>query len=341
MYNDFPFFIESHNIGENKSEHSTILINDDKEDYKIFSHNLNPLKTVNDDYSFEELNLEKISTIPFSKDLELLSNDIIIEYNNDSPRNQIKEIKFHINTNEQNKNSKKLDNHLMLKRKRNIDEEIQTKKICSTNINSSSINKKRRRNTSNNRNKSFHRKKHEAQDNDNVLRKIQVHYISFITCFVNDIVEEFYPNKNIPKFNIIDYQIKKKVNHNYVEDLKKKTIGDILQLRVSPKMKKSGENANKEIYNKVLEKCPELRDFFLKNYITVFKKYYFDEDYKENQFNQVNGKIINLSSKTKTFKNLIQKNGLLKENIRKVVFNYYFKCHKRIKKLKKPKFTTK
>ena len=64
---------------------------------------------------------------------------------------------------------------------------------------------------------------HGASDDDNVMRKIQVHFLSFIINFVNDIIRTFV-NKNVPLFKNFDYKIKKIVNRKSVENVKSKKL---------------------------------------------------------------------------------------------------------------------
>ena len=47
---------------------------------------------------------------------------------------------------------------------------------------------------------------------DNLLRKIQIHYLSFIISFINDILK--YLNYN-QRFFKLDYRLKKNVYHNF------------------------------------------------------------------------------------------------------------------------------
>ena len=95
------------------------------------------------------------------------------------------------------------------------------------------------------------KKTHEATDDDNIHRKIQVHYISFITHFINDIIINFVKSRKAPLFKNIDYKLKKIVNQKYFQDLKSKKIADILKMRPSPKMKNHESFVNEVIYNKV------------------------------------------------------------------------------------------
>ena len=91
------------------------------------------------------------------------------------------------------------------------------------------------------------KKIHTASDDDNILRKIQVHFLSFVTNYINDIIKKFISDKKVPLFKNIDYKIKKLVNHKFIEELKSKNIAELLQLRPSPKMKIHDEYVNKNI----------------------------------------------------------------------------------------------
>ena len=140
-------------------------------------------------------------------------------------------------------------------------------------------------------------KKHTASDDDNILRKVQVQYISFIIHCSNDMVSLFVDDyKNNPCFKDVDYKLKKVVNHKNVENLKKMTIGEIIQFKITPKIKKKEKNENEKSLKLILEKCPFLQKYFETNYLDFFRQYYKNEfDYFE-----VNGQIIPFSEKTKT-----------------------------------------
>ena len=178
------------------------------------------------------------------------------------------------------------------------------------------------------------RKVHSASDDDNILRKIQVHFLSFIISFTNDVICTFSKEKDIPLFKNLDYKIKKVVNHKSIENLKKKTISEILQFKVSPKMKICDESVNRRIFAIIWARLPLLHKFLQTNYLTFFKDYYYDI---KNKKIEVNGIEIQLSSKTKTFNDLIEKNSNYKEKIKYVAINYFLNCYKRIKK---PNFRT-
>ena len=97
----------------------------------------------------------------------------------------------------------------------------------------------------------------------NVIQiKIQVHFITFLIRLANDALKTVFGKKTKFQFKDVKYKLKKIINYNYVENLKKKTYGDILQMIISPKNKNFGENANKQILIKVCEDSFELKKLF-------------------------------------------------------------------------------
>ena len=107
---------------------------------------------------------------------------------------------------------------------------------------------------------------HNASDYDNVLRKIQVHFLSFIVYFVNDLIEAFLPKNRELRFKNINYDLKKTVSHSYVQLLKNKKIGEILQFQASCKNRKFDFSINQQIFEKVCQLSPFLKNF--SNYLT-------------------------------------------------------------------------
>ena len=170
-------------------------------------------------------------------------------------------------------------------------------------------------------------KVHSAVDDDNVLRKIQVHFLSFTTNYINDIIKVFAISRNMPYFKKIDYGIKKIVKHRYIECLKSMTIGEILQLRASSKMKIHDESVNRNIYKKVCSLFPFMEAYLQRNIVSLFKEYY----YNKSKIFIVNGKVIPLSLNTKTFNDLINKNYAYKEKFKRIATNYFLNNNKKKK----------
>ena len=155
--------------------------------------------------------------------------------------------------------------------------------------------KGRKKNSDNN---IYYGKIHNKYSKDNITRKIQVNYISFIYFFVNIILEELNIN---PRFKKINYKFKKNVNQNYISQLKNSTIGEILCQEISPKYtKNSGEN--KKVFEK-LQNMPIIKDILSSNYLSLFQIY--KEGIKNIKISNIN---INFADKKiKMYKYIEQK----------------------------------
>jgi hypothetical protein len=173
-------------------------------------------------------------------------------------------------------------------------------------------------------------KNHDKFSSDNILRKIQVHFISFIVFFLNDILKSFGIRE---KFLKLDYKFKKDVNKQKFAELKSKNIGEIISSKISIKYKKK-ENVNKNLYEH-LKTNVFLRTIFDMNYMTVFRIFYMK---KEKTLDlRIFGieKEITLSKKTETYYELLEKEKS-KENNEKYI-NLINECLNK-KFLKEKKF---
>lgn len=292
------------------------LLNDNKD-------NINSIKN----------NIENINKI-------ILNNiNMISTYNNiliyDKEKIQISENKNQINnqaiinTNLNNSSNNKKDKEIIKININKFSEKSISKPLFE--ISSESLNKKNKKRGRKVKNSQKKNKIHSASDDDNLLRKIQVHFLSFIIFFVNDIIRTFINIKNPPLFKNLDYKIKKKVNYKYFECLKSKKISEIIQLGVSPKMKVHDKLVNTNIYNKICKMCPFFSQFLEQSYLSLFNIYYYNKNSKI----EINGREIQLSLKTKTFIDLIRKYDQLKDKLKYVAINYFI--NSRNKKVKKDK----
>jgi hypothetical protein len=167
---------------------------------------------------------------------------------------------------------------------------------------------------------------HNALDQDNIIRKIQVHFLSFIIFFCNDLIQTILPNNKDLVFKNIVYEIKKTVNHAYIENLKSKSIGDILQLKASPKNKKFNDNINKIIFDKICTLNPFLKKFFEISYLDMFNNYYCRNEREID----VEGYHVKLSNRTRLFVDLIEKNQSSKKIIEEISERYFFNKEKNL-----------
>ncbi len=172
------------------------------------------------------------------------------------------------------------------------------------------------------KNKYFN-KYHGSGDFDNVQRKIQVNFINFLIRLANDAIKTVLGEETQYFFKDIKYEYKKVVSHKYVEKLKQCKFSDIIQMKISSKNKNYGENLNKETFLKICQKSPILKDFFEKNYLYIFQKYYCGLKNEEDIID-FDGLKVELSPLTKGFLSLIRKNEIGKEKFNNVVKDVYF-----------------
>ena len=158
-------------------------------------------------------------------------------------------------------------------------------------------NKKRGRHT----NLKEKKKEHNKFSADNIQRKIQVHFLSFIISFMNDIIKSFGFRK---KFFKLKYELKKDVNKKKFAEFKMKNIGEIVSNKISTKYKKE-ENANKNLYED-LKTNEVLKKIFDMNYMTFFRMYYMTNEKTINLKIFGIEKEIPLSNKTRTYYEFIE-----------------------------------
>ena len=252
----------------------------------------------------------KIKSINKNKILKKLENKIII--NEIDNKNNTKE-----NTNNANSINNSNTNEKVIKK--NIFKSVNIEKLNeSGKKDENNLEKKRRGRKP--KNETFPKRVHDAHDYDNILRKIQVHFLTFIICFMNDLIEAFIPNNKDLKFKNLSYKLKKTVNHSYVEELKTKTVGDILQFQASSKNKKSIDSINKLIFQKVKDLCPFINNkFFNMSYLEIFSQYY----YKSEKIIFFEGKKVKMSERTRVFADLLEKNNEAAEKIQQIVFHNF------------------
>ena len=183
------------------------------------------------------------------------------------------------------------------------------------------IDKKRKRGRYIMKSKSnINRRIHDCNSVDNILRKVQVHFLSYIISFTNDLIKTFSPYQNL-EFKNIDYRIKSNIGNDHVKKLKQKKIRDILQLPISWKYLRIFRDTNKSIFQEVSSLLPFLNDYFNMTYLEVFNKFYI----KSEKVINFEGKNIYLSEKTKVFSDLLEKNKSIAGKIQILVENNFVK----------------
>ena len=164
-------------------------------------------------------------------------------------------------------------------------------------------------------------KVHDKNTSDNLLRKIQVHYISFIVIFLNEILQILNYKQRFLK---LCYMFKRNIKKGFVNSLKAKTIGDIICNPISKQYKKD-LNYNIYIYEQV-KGDKVLKKIFSENYSLFFRKIYFKSRNTINLREYGLNKTIILSDNVKMYKDLFKKNEeySYKRNMNNCVNHHFF-----------------
>ena len=151
--------------------------------------------------------------------------------------------------------------------------------------------------------KCTNKKIHDKYTIDNVLRKLQVNYLTFIVSYINEILEILGYKE---KFFNLDYSIKKDINKKNVRFLNKQNIGEIICIQKSHKYKINKES-NTNIYEKIKQKNDKvLTKIFSENYAELFWKIYYQNCKTINLKEYGLEKEICLSQKVKMFEDLLK-----------------------------------
>ena len=156
--------------------------------------------------------------------------------------------------------------------------------------------------------KSMKKKKfHLKSDFDNVLTKIQIHFLNFLINISNDVLKATLTKNNL-HFKHINYKFKKLITYEHIKYLKTVPIKVLLEKDISSKYRKYSKDFNSKILQQVIPSSKWLEEFFNMKYLSLFRIYYNNcKPLKQINFN---GKNINLSLNTKSFFNLLKKNRI-------------------------------
>lgn len=163
------------------------------------------------------------------------------------------------------------------------------------------LNKKRGR-----KKQKIDKRRHNYDSVDNLLRKLKVHYLSFIISFINDILKQLEYKKHFCKLN---YDFKQKLQKKETESLKKSSIGEIICQKISKKYKKEDENYNEILFNEIKTNNKVLNNILSENYLKLFKKFYFKSHKIINLKDYGLDININLSNEVKMYDNLLINDG--------------------------------
>ena len=187
------------------------------------------------------------------------------------------------------------------------------------------LTKKRGKNT--NKKQIRKRKTHVKYALDNVLVKIQVHFLNFLVDFANDALKHIIKDRKY-YFLKLNYNFKRNIKYNHFNELKTLKIKEILSQDISNKYKLTSKETNKEIILRVTIFSNWLKAFFDIDYLKAFNIYY--NKLKPLKKVIFQGIEINLSSQTKSFNNLLKNNKEMKDIIITTVEDVYFNGNKNL-----------
>ena len=130
------------------------------------------------------------------------------------------------------------------------------------------------------------KKKHTKFEKDNIMRKVNSHFISFIVEYVNHNIKKLISKKH-PLFTNLSYNFKKNINLSYFNKLKKMTLGEVLKNEVSSKNKNKFDyqkDSNDNIFKLVYPSLKSLLDI---NYIEFFNNVYLQLPMKSDDINKI------------------------------------------------------
>lgn len=177
------------------------------------------------------------------------------------------------------------------------------------------VKKKRGKESSN-----YNGKYHSKYDIDNIRTKIQVHFLNFIVKFFNEIIHD---NLGIKEYFLkFGYSYKQKVKKEYVEFIKKLTIGEIFEnFQISKKYKINFDSEVQKEKLVLLRKNSSLNKLLNMKYLNLFNIYYNGN--QPLKFFQIDNEKITLLKEAKSFSDLIEKNTELKNEIHRTVIMDY------------------
>jgi hypothetical protein len=162
---------------------------------------------------------------------------------------------------------------------------------------------------------------HDNTKLDNLIRKIQVHFLTFLVSFCSDAFKKEFKFSN-ESFKNINYGNKTTVNFDYIYELKNLCIKDLLKMKISKKFKRYNGFYNEELLERIEYSSQWLGKLFEMNYLKLFS-YYYNEGRPLDKIVFENEEII-LSKETKSFYYLLEKYKYLRQNLINTVESVYF-----------------
>ena len=166
--------------------------------------------------------------------------------------------------------------------------------------------------------KSKYKREHKFDSQDNILRKIQTHFLNFIIYFLNIILKDQDFKLEFMKLN---YKFKRQIKASFIHSLKSKSIKEIITNEISRKYKTLNKNYNSQICE-VIKNNIIINNILSENYLSFFKNVYFKSNNIIDLKEYGSDKIILLENDKRMFKGLLIKNKD-KKKIYRCVKLYY------------------
>ena len=148
------------------------------------------------------------------------------------------------------------------------------------------------------------KERHCSTSEDNILTKIQVHFLNFLINILNDCIYTYYKNRNIC-FKKFAREAKSKITSIYFNKMKNSTIYNILkETGISTKYKKVTKDINQKL-SESLNQVDWFKKLFELKFMELFYIYYNEKKQLKKVcfFNEE----ITLSNKTKSYYFLLKK----------------------------------
>ena len=150
------------------------------------------------------------------------------------------------------------------------------------------------------------RREHNKYSPDNILRKVQIHFISYLLFLFNLLLKHYNIEERVVNINTKD---KGTINVKNLNSLKEKTLDDVISSELSTKFTKKGEDHNKKICDKIKNdgNYKVLNLILKEKYLKFFKNYYHNEKTINLKEYSDHEEIIQFPSEPKTLNDLFNK----------------------------------
>ena len=143
---------------------------------------------------------------------------------------------------------------------------------------------------------------HDKFRTDNLLRKVQNHYLNFIVSFLNEILQNLGFKE---KLYFLSYQFKLNITKKNLYILSRENIGNILCNEISPKYLTKNKNINLIIIEKIKDN-PVIKSILSENYLKLFKDIYYRSNRIINLEDYGLNKVVKLSKNIKMYQDLLK-----------------------------------